>query len=124
MHEAEKKGRAVRGFAQPTVETEDATEAAALAEFALLYKRRPALAARLYTEALARDLTLLSKHRFNAARAALLAAGRTGLDARGLYLTRLTLGQHQRSGSCGSAANPSRPCASSRAWPNSGQSRR
>ena len=39
-------------------------------------------------------------------------------------VTRLTMGQRQRSGSCGSAANPSRPCASSRAWPDIGQSRR
>jgi CheY-like chemotaxis protein len=41
-----------------------------------------------------------------------------------VYFTRLTLGQHQRSGSCGSTASPSRPCASCRAPPSNDQSPR
>jgi serine/threonine protein kinase/tetratricopeptide (TPR) repeat protein len=57
-----------------------AAEMVAFAEFALRYKQRPALAMKFYAEALTNDPTLVPKHRFNAVKAALLAANKTGLD--------------------------------------------
>ncbi len=58
----------------------DAAEQVALAEFALVHKHRPVIAAGWFREALAADLALVNAHRYNAACAAALAAAATNAE--------------------------------------------